>query len=342
MNKKKLKLFSISVSLLLALLVVFFSGILISRNINYKRVSNESVLEYKVTNDADYDVIVDSNYTNSINNENIISSIINDIKIKFSYKLDPGNINTKSNYVISSRLVINQLKDITITSLVDEEKVISKNDIINNSSISINEEIGSDYKYYYNYIKSYMSKYPITGLEAKIIYTFKVNTKGIVDKSLLDDTSESSVTLSILDPITSIKKSGIKDANRNVFEEKSLPLIKDITMFILGIIMFIIGLLLLIPLFMAINLVNKQNEYRRELTNILRIYDDIIVESSGDIDISGKEIVEVVSFTELLDAEQELHIPIVHNEVVSNQESWFTISCDDKVWRFILKNKNIS
>ena len=224
MKNKKLRIFSVSISLLLALLVVFFSGVLISRNINYKKSGYEKLLDYKVSNDVNYKIEVDEGYDKEVNNVNIISSIIDNIKLDFNYNLDINEeVNTRTSYTITSKLVINQLKDVTITSLVDEENVLVKNDVINTNFI--NESITSDYNYYYDYFKNYKAKYPISGLDAKIVYTFKVNTRGVYNGGLLDDTSESYISISLSDTITSIKKNGINNMSRELSVEKELPLI---------------------------------------------------------------------------------------------------------------------
>lgn len=342
---KKLRVYSTSISLVLAFLIIFLASVIISRNVNYRKTEDEKILGYKLDNTVKYDVKTNkSDYFEDISGkEDIISSLIDKINIKFNYKLDANdNINTKTKYVVSSRLIVDYIKDITRTNLLDEKKDIITKTIDNHTgTIKIEENIVSDYNYYNEYVKKFKATYPLSGLDAKIVYTFKVDTNGSYLNSDLDDSSESSITITLLNSMTNISTSSINNIDKGIYISKELPFIKSYVNLILGIIVLFIGVFFLIPLFMAIKLVTKNNEFRRTIKSYLKIYDDVIVEASKQVEID-KEVVEVKSFYELLDAYQELHIPVVFYEVVPNHEGWFTITTDTQIWRFILKNKKLS
>lgn len=341
MKEKRLRVYSTSICLVLAFLIIFLAGIIISRNINYNRIREEKVLGYKLTNTGTYTIDSNSEYGSR---DNIISSTINKINLKFNYKLDAAdNVNTKTKYTITSRLVVDYAKDISKTNIIDESKEVLSRSIDNHTgTISIEEYVVNDYVYYTNYLSKLKNDYPVAGLDARIIYTFKVNTEGSYKGLDLIDNSESSITITLLNNITNISAKNINNDSRGIYVEKELPLVNNVVTLILGIIIFIIGIIFLIPLFMAIKLVNINNEFRRTINHYLKIYDDVVVEAESPIEIIDREIIEVKSFYELLDAYQELHIPVVFFEVESNKEAWFTISTDTQIWRYILKNKNLS
>jgi hypothetical protein len=75
--------------------------------------------------------------------------------------------------------------------------------------------------------------------------------------------------------------------------------------------------------------------YQRELDKIYRYHDGIIVRASRPTDLSGKRIVAVKSFDDMLNLEEELKLPIVAASV-SAEATQFMIIRDDVVYAYIL------
>lgn len=340
---KELKGSQICIITILSVIILLASGILISQNINYKRVERKDIMLYDYISDINYKVnLEENNYYGETINENslYISSLIDSINMDFKYNMSSTKeFNSIVNYTITSRLVVDHNIDITSNNLLDQENVILEKTFNNNTSkISINENILSDYQYYNDYIINYKNIYSLSSLDAKIIYTLKVNVLGNYEGKEINEVSQTSITVPLLNPTISFTKSGIDRINKTLYTETKLPLIKNIYLFIFECLLFVIGIILLIPIFVSIIEINKREKYRHTIKRYLKVYDDVIVESSVLVDLTNREIIEVTNFNDLLDAEQELHVPIVYTEKRKNKEAWFTITVNNQVWRYILKN----
>lgn len=107
---------------------------------------------------------------------------------------------------------------------------------------------------------------------------------------------------------------------------------------ILSIIIFLASISFLIPLIVVYKMYLNESIFNRTIKKYLTIYDDVIVESTVIPDFKKKEIIEVVSLEELIDAIKELHRPIIYVPIEYDKESWFLIVTSTQIWRYIMKN----
>ena len=83
----------------------------------------------------------------------------------------------------------------------------------------------------------------------------------------------------------------------------------------------------------------KRTEYIIQLNKIIKNYGDVIAAISNLPSIEDREIYEMKSFADLINIEEELKIPIIYYEKKANKEGWFLILHNEKVYRYILKEK---
>ena len=87
--------------------------------------------------------------------------------------------------------------------------------------------------------------------------------------------------------------------------------------------------------------INTKSKYQRTLQTILREYDRIIVDVKDSYAMSkDKVVLELDSFTELVDARDTLGKPIVY-EKVNEVKSQFFVEDENKVYKYTLKEADI-
>ena len=87
------------------------------------------------------------------------------------------------------------------------------------------------------------------------------------------------------------------------------------------------------------NLNTVRNNYKLELNRILKSCEDKIVKLSRNVDLNGKEVIEVNDFGELIKLSEELYKPILYWNSNQKEESEFFVITNSVIYKFILKVK---
>ena len=111
----------------------------------------------------------------------------------------------------------------------------------------------------------------------------------------------------------------------------------NIPLLILGIATLLLSLFLLKVLGSKLLNTTKKSEYVLKLNKILKEYGDIIAKADNMPNLSQYDIVNIKDFNDLVDIEEELHSPIIYNEIREDLESWFMIFNDKTAYKFILR-----
>lgn len=106
-----------------------------------------------------------------------------------------------------------------------------------------------------------------------------------------------------------------------------------------GFILFFSSLFCGVVLLLILISDTKRTEYIIQLNKIIKNYGDVIAAISNLPNISDREIYEMRSFTDLINIEEELKIPIIYYEKRKSKEGWFLIIHNNNVYRYILKEK---
>ena len=85
---------------------------------------------------------------------------------------------------------------------------------------------------------------------------------------------------------------------------------------------------------MLINSIKNQNKYEVRLRKIFSDYDQIITSVTKLPDLKKIDVLNVLSFEELVDAQNELHKPIIFIEVKKGKEAVFLIIDDKHGYRY--------
>ena len=104
--------------------------------------------------------------------------------------------------------------------------------------------------------------------------------------------------------------------------------------------MFVISISILIYVLRNLFRGVKKDEYQSQKDKILKEYGDIIVETTSPVNFSDYQVIQVKNFNEMIDLEEELHVPILHFEPAIGEESWFMLIHDKILYKYVLKQGN--
>lgn len=167
-----------------------------------------------------------------------------------------------------------------------------------------------------------------------VTVTFTINVAGTVDGTPFNDLKTMVVTIPVEQQIYTISEKYDKDDTKQVTtasQQKAVDTRAQYETYVafgliaLAVASFVYGL-------------RKQifkTPYQRELDKIYRLHDGIIVRASKPADLTGKRLVAVRSFDDMLNLEEELKLPIVATSL-SAEATRFMIIRDDVVYAYTL------
>lgn len=311
----------------ITIIFCFFLSVYLNKN-------KKQYVTYNETSSVDYKVYLkendffDKSYLEKDNQ--YIASLMDYITANFNYKLsiDEKDIDYKYSYRIEAEVNVKEEK--TNNSLYNykeellEEKSFTQN---SNNNVEINEEVKIDYNKYNNHINKFISVYELADSESTLNINMYINVIGSCEKFESNSEGEYVVTLSI--PLTT--KTVAVDINSEIVEndenilvcktEECNPIIK-----LLMIITLLIDVYLIIRLIrFEITSRTAESIYERELKKILNNYKSYIQKINNDMDLEGYKVLEVDTFTDMLEIRDTIQEPILMIESEKKDETYFMI-----------------
>ncbi len=265
--------------------------------------------------------------------------------------IDYVDINLKYLYDGSQKSDINYNYDVTATIKGEYEKDEGKSEIwtkkytlINkvedekkdSTSFNIDQNVKINYKEYNDVVNDFKRNFRLAidaYLDVKMNITYTTKIDGITKK--LDKTDTVELTI----PLTSntMKITANNKSKHNVLED-TIKNTKDTKMLIIGYILLLITFILSL-LTLSLVFRTKKNLYLDEIKRLMKNYAEIIVEVKDMPNIKDLEIIDIKTFDDMIDLEEELKIPIFYYEVIYDNVSWFMIITETKMYRYIV-NRN--
>ena len=303
-------------------------------------------LGYTQNSNLDYTVnLKENNYYQQKKlgkNMTYIASLIDSIDVVFDYNFNTTKpINYKYSYYVEG--------EVKVTSDDGKNVIFSKkNNIVNEQSFnkdnsdnfSLKKNVNIDYDKYNNMIKSFKSQYGITA-SSELVVTMYVKVTDVNGNELnkVNANNSMNITIPLTQQMVNIKMNYNNVNNSDTFNSKAKLIIGNKVLFYIGLVFGAFGLVSIVSLLLFLRKSSKKKTiYEKELAKILREFDRIIVESKNDIYIDQKQdLIEVKSFSELLDVRDNLEKPILFKEIHKGQKSEFYVKNDYEVYKFTLK-----
>ena len=291
-----------------------------SREITY---SNSSDIDYSVyLKDNDY---FEDPYLQK--GEKYISSLIDKIDISYNYALNSEeSISGKYTYnIVASLIVKEQNKDDILWKKDFDLTNKSSVNFENQKTIGVSDEININYDYYNEMASSFKKDYGV--LTDSFLYVKLVVN---VDANLYDsgyDVDESCyVIIPLGEKTIEIEEKNVDTGiNSKTINYTKYPTLNYVLMG-LGVIFLLIYLYLGITVIIRfVKAIRNRSRYDAFIRKIFSNYDQIVISVDKIPDLTNIDVMEVSSFDDMIDAQVEVHKPIMFNEVKKKKLAIFIL-----------------
>ena len=330
----------IIISVILAI-VFAIGGIILYAQSNELRIVK---LNYDESARLNYKVYLNNNnyYNKEYLDEGMqyISSIINDIEVKYNYNiLYDEKLNSTLNNIVSANV---KIVDVTNNDKVIYEKSEDiksdkqeKKDVDN---LAVEQTVKIDYQKYNAFANEFKSKYAISA-DCKLVVTFytrQENSSKTFDNIVRDKTMTLEIPLS--EQMINISKTPDFNEKSSYINTTSKTAFNKL-LFIISVMLFIVSALLIL---LAISLLNKKaklvSKYDKFVNKILKQYDAYITESQPGFNL-GESVIYTNSFKELLDVRNSIEKTIVFVKE-NNDVAKFAIIDDKQSYCYVAKRED--
>lgn len=341
--KQKPKTIAVATFAIVLFVISFF---LLSAGLNIKKVKNETILNYNSYSSVDYKVnLKDNNYFTEKtlkSGEQYITSIIDNIEIIYKYDYSSADkINGTYSYKIVANVNADHRVDVSTSKKVWDKDYIIKEEkdieIKDESNFNITENVKINYDEYNEIINNFKRDYMLATTSKVDVYMYvsiegKYKDNDIVEKAtLLTSIPLSEQTINIT--------TDFKNNNPgSIVKQVEVGRFNNIYAFILGIISLVLALIIIAK--QIINIMKdekKQSNYIRKLKKYLHDYSDIIATVKSLPNINGLKKIEFTKIEELINAQDDLRVPIIFCETKKNEEGKFYLISQDCAYYYVLK-----
>lgn len=345
------------IAILIVIIVVFLSLFFLANTIRillYRKGDPRDIIYVSnVKDDLIYDIVLTPN--NYIDNEEVddglsyITSLIEYINVNFVYNYQGDeDVSLDYDYYIKANIVSNYIEKInqpTLKPVWNKEFILldRKYGNTSNSQIKITKQLKVGLKFYNDLINQFSNELDLpvdSVLEIKLV----VNVSGKLENNQVLK-KEHYMLMSI--PLN-VKAFDITTSKNFVEEEiiYSKANLKTETSYMLAIIniCLTIGTIYLGTYLVRRRCNNNKCKYFLEKSRLLKEYDDRIVVVRSFINYSKYDIVDIVSFDELINLSNETYEPIIYWERKEKgiNESWYTIIRNKIIYRYVMSKKDMS
>lgn len=305
--------------------------------VSYKSSSNVSYKVYLLENDY-----FDEPYLGM--NRTYISSLINYIDINFNYNLNFSNfVSGKYTYYIKGIIAADKVKD-------DDSSYWSKSYILkepvtisydNQNSFNIDTNVKVDYQKYNTILNEFRKDYGISfdgAFKVQLVIESESNAINIKENIPVESLIE--VRVPLTQQVIDLSIDLSNNDNEGKISETIVNNTSSNYVFLgLGILFITVTLCLLWIVFRyIISIYLSKSKYSKTLKKILSTYDTIIVNVSSLPNLNDLKVIEVNTFSELIDANSEVRMPINYYEEVADCKSVFVLVSTNMAWVYTLIN----
>lgn len=338
-HKRKISLVSYILLFVISLAICLLFA---SKTVERRRLTP---INYTQKGNVDYKVYLNKNefYTEKYldMNKAYIASLINYIDVNFNYDF---NITWKTDIVFDYRIVGELVIENSNGSSRYLEKEYTlleskKKKLVEDNKINILENIKIDYAYYNQLANSFKSTY---GVDINSYLNVYLEVKPQTDENSdyeINEINKVSLRIPLSEKAIEIH---LDAGNQSVVKQIMAKgkVIFSLKYLILEILLFLPACVLLVLIIKRILiLTNRYTLYDRFIRKILKQYDRLIVETNSPLKTRGYNTIEVKNFIELLDAHDNLKLPIIYLNTKEHEEGIFYIINNNDIYMFNVNNE---
>ncbi len=277
-------------------------------------------------------------------NKSYVASLINHIDIDFNYEFA---INTKItmdfNYKIIGELIIENSKG--SGRYLEKEYVLLDTKVaklVQDKAKIIKENIKIDYAYYNQLANSFRSTY---GVDTNSYLNVYLLVEPKTDKDLkysINDKSKIALKIPLSEKAIEINlDASSQNVNRQIITSPEVNF--NLFCLIMELLFFVPTCIIMVKMIgKIIAAFDVYTPYDRYVNKILKEYDRLIVETNSSLKTKGFNIIEINTFTELLDARDNLNLPILYLNTIPHHEGIFYIINNNDLYLMMVKNEELA
>lgn len=207
---------------------------------------------------------------------------------------------------------------------------------------TISKTINLDYNAYNQILSDFRNQFGIS-VDARVDLTMKVEInaglKGQSEKTL-QETYEMNLQMPLLVQMLRIKADYVNSGGNTVYSKVDPNVKINIPMIAIWSVVLLGAAVAFIKLGKSLLVITRKSEYVLAINKIMKEYGDIIAETHNMPDLEKYDIVNIKSFVDMVDIEEELHSPIIYYEIEENSKCVFLILNDKTAYRFLLRESD--
>lgn len=268
------------------------------------------------------------------------SNLIDYIDIDFSYLFNGSDIvNLDYSYDINASIIGDYESTKTNKSEIwhkDYKLADPVNKKLTSTNYSIKNNVKIDYGYYNDEVLEFRNKNKLA-IEAYLKVLLTINYSGTKKDSKIEfkDKKEMEINIPLTNSTFKIETNFEKHKSNTLTE--TIENNKNYYYIIFGGTLVLINLWLAFEFYFVI-LRKEKTEFTKNLEKILKDYSEIIVEVSTPLEYDKSiNVLDIKTFEDMVDIEEEIKSPILLYEIKKKHEAWFIIIKDEYMYRYILK-----
>jgi hypothetical protein len=211
-------------------------------------------------------------------------------------------------------------------------------------TFNINKTVNVDYNNYNQIMTDFRNQFGLS-IDAKVDLTMKINIlaglSGQAEKTL-QESPKMSLDIPLLQQTVNIKPSYVNSGGDTIYESTNATTKLNVKLLAFGITLLVVSLFALKKIVTSLLDVTKKSEYILAYNRIFKEYSDIIAETHNMPDLTKYDVVNVKTFNDLVDVEEELHSPIIAYEVQEDVECNFIILSNATAYQFTLRSSDFA
>ncbi len=338
----------VRVFLLLAVIAIMVTSIFsIVKAVKPEAVSKKKLYDYNYNAGMNYKVYLKKNnfftapYLDM--NRQYIASIIDHIEVETKYDFKSSEeLDYNYNYsIVATARGLGEDSEGKKVDVWSKEYQLAPLETNSGTGKNFNiaKTINIDYNAYNQVLTDFRTQFGLS-VDARVDVTLKLNItaglKGSAEKTL-QDSSEMSLQIPLLVQMVRIKPDYMNTGGDTIYGSITPENKINIPLVAIWTVVLIISLIVFVKLVKSLLAVTRKSEYILAVNKIMKEYGDIIAETHNMPDLNKYDIVNIKSFTDMVDIEEELHSPIIYFEIEENSKCVFLILNDKTAYRFLLK-----
>ncbi len=319
---------------------IFFASKTVERKettpINYSQKGNVDYKVYLNPNDFYAENYLEMNKT-------YVASLINYIDIDFNYLFNiDKEMDLAFEYKIIGELAIANSKG--SGKYLEKEYILSDSKIkkmVKDKQLSIKENIKIDYGYYNQLASSFKSTYGVD-INSYLNVYMEVKVLNDGEEKLFDEPSKLLLSIPLSEKAIEIN---FDSSNQNIVKQmkNDTEVIFNQDYLILEIAFLIPSCVFLVIIISKLVLIlDIYTPYDKYVNRTLKEYDRLIVETNSLINTKSYNMIKVKNFNELLDARDNLKLPIIYFNTIPHREGIFYIINEKNIYLLQIDDEFLS